>query len=277
VAQVVVYEGEKIRWSGAMRSRETRVRLGRGATMDIRIRADRVSTVQGHLELRGRRLFISDDASTEGIFVNEGRVLGPTPITSADEIRIVSVLLRVEVMLDEGEMEGPDTKEEEFLEVIRKNPKDNDTRLVYADWLEEHGHPKRAELLRLQCGLDEVDEHDDQQVKRMELKLEALSPQDEAWWRTLISRSPIDKCEVLPDFKFKCPKRWSQLTPTPRDTIRFCESCQREVFFCSSLSDIRYRASRAECVAFDSSLRRKRALTVYDETDQQVFEMGEVG
>ncbi len=43
-----------------------------------------------------------------------------------------------------------DPTEEVFLELIRKNPRDNATRLVYADWLEDRGDP-RAEYLRVLC------------------------------------------------------------------------------------------------------------------------------
>jgi uncharacterized protein (TIGR02996 family) len=37
-----------------------------------------------------------------------------------------------------------------FLQAILDNPHDDLPRLVYADWLDEHGHPGRAELIRLQ-------------------------------------------------------------------------------------------------------------------------------
>src|SRR4051794_37815108 len=50
------------------------------------------------------------------------------------------------------------TLEDAFLRDILKQPDDDTTRLVYADWLEEQGDP-RAEFLRLECrlrGLPEV-------------------------------------------------------------------------------------------------------------------------
>src|SRR5262249_2869178 len=37
-----------------------------------------------------------------------------------------------------------------FLADIIANPDDDDLRLVYADWLEDHGQPERAEFIRLQ-------------------------------------------------------------------------------------------------------------------------------
>ena len=36
-----------------------------------------------------------------------------------------------------------------FLEVLKANSADDTTRLVYADWLDEHGEPAKAEYLRL--------------------------------------------------------------------------------------------------------------------------------
>jgi uncharacterized protein (TIGR02996 family) len=41
--------------------------------------------------------------------------------------------------------------ESALLAAIEANPADDLPRLVYADWLEEHGHPIRAEFIRLQC------------------------------------------------------------------------------------------------------------------------------
>jgi uncharacterized protein (TIGR02996 family) len=38
-----------------------------------------------------------------------------------------------------------------FLEAIGDEPDDDTPRLIYADWLEEHGEPERAEFIRLQC------------------------------------------------------------------------------------------------------------------------------
>jgi uncharacterized protein (TIGR02996 family) len=40
---------------------------------------------------------------------------------------------------------------EGFLQAIREAPDDDAPRLVYADWLDDHGDPDRAEFIRLQC------------------------------------------------------------------------------------------------------------------------------
>src|SRR5262245_9849748 len=40
-----------------------------------------------------------------------------------------------------------------LLAAIRASPEDDAPRLVYADWLDEHGQPERAEFIRIQCEL----------------------------------------------------------------------------------------------------------------------------
>jgi uncharacterized protein (TIGR02996 family) len=44
-------------------------------------------------------------------------------------------------------------QEEAFLAALAENPEDETTRLVFADWLEEHDEPDRAEFIRVQCAL----------------------------------------------------------------------------------------------------------------------------
>jgi len=43
------------------------------------------------------------------------------------------------------------TDEQGLLRAIREDPADLTPRLIYADWLDEHGDPARAEFIRLQC------------------------------------------------------------------------------------------------------------------------------
>src|SRR5262252_3159682 len=47
---------------------------------------------------------------------------------------------------------------EGFLQDIIERPDDDVPRLVYADWLDEHGDPARAEFIRLQCQFDQKEE-----------------------------------------------------------------------------------------------------------------------
>src|SRR5579884_1935214 len=43
-----------------------------------------------------------------------------------------------------------------FLAAINAAPRDDAPRLIYADWLDEHGDPERAEFIRIQFELEAV-------------------------------------------------------------------------------------------------------------------------
>jgi uncharacterized protein (TIGR02996 family) len=45
------------------------------------------------------------------------------------------------------------THDDAFLQAILENPDDDGPRLVFADWLDDHGRPERAEFIRVQCEL----------------------------------------------------------------------------------------------------------------------------
>jgi uncharacterized protein (TIGR02996 family) len=50
-------------------------------------------------------------------------------------------------------MSGRAGEDRAFLEAIRDAPEDDTPRLVFADWLEDHGDPARATFIRVQCEL----------------------------------------------------------------------------------------------------------------------------
>ncbi|HKB04002.1 MAG TPA: TIGR02996 domain-containing protein [Gemmataceae bacterium] len=45
---------------------------------------------------------------------------------------------------------------DDLLRAVLAAPEDDAPRLIYADWLDEHGHPERAEFVRLQCAMDRI-------------------------------------------------------------------------------------------------------------------------
>src|SRR5262245_38829145 len=55
-----------------------------------------------------------------------------------------------------------------LLAAIREAPDDDAPRLVYADWLDEHGQPERAEFIRVQC---ELARHDSAELRTREAEL----------------------------------------------------------------------------------------------------------
>src|SRR3954462_12824674 len=49
--------------------------------------------------------------------------------------------------------------ERAFLDDIIASPEDDAPRLIFADWLEDHGDPDRAEFIRLQVELEKLPPH----------------------------------------------------------------------------------------------------------------------
>jgi uncharacterized protein (TIGR02996 family) len=55
-----------------------------------------------------------------------------------------------------------------FLAAIRAAPDDDAPRLIYADWLDEHDQPERAEFIRVQC---ELARKDSPELRKREVEL----------------------------------------------------------------------------------------------------------
>lgn len=72
------------------------------------------------------------------------------------------------------------SEEEGFIRAIQESPQDDSLRLVYADWLEEHGDAQRAEYLRL--------EH---QFSHVPGRLRALCQQLDPGWLASVLRRPV--------------------------------------------------------------------------------------
>src|SRR5262245_29279508 len=73
------------------------------------------------------------------------------------------------------------SERDSLLAAIYADPDDDATRLVFADWLDDHGEPDRAEYIRLQlrsAGMDENDSGRKALVRREEVLWDANA---EAW------------------------------------------------------------------------------------------------
>jgi uncharacterized protein (TIGR02996 family) len=68
-----------------------------------------------------------------------------------------------------------------FLQAILVEPEDDTHRLVYADWLDEHGNSDRAEFIRVQCELARLD-LPDRTMQRLRRRMQALLKQHAAEW-----------------------------------------------------------------------------------------------
>lgn len=50
-------------------------------------------------------------------------------------------------------------------------------------------------------------------------------------------------------FKFTCPREWEELDPTPTTGVRFCNSCNSNVYLAQTSEDFEQHASENRCVA----------------------------
>jgi uncharacterized protein (TIGR02996 family) len=74
-----------------------------------------------------------------------------------------------------------------FLDAIRENPEDDGPRLVYADWLDEHGDAERAEFIRAQCELARL-EVDDERFPAVRQRVSELLAKNGREWTEALRR-----------------------------------------------------------------------------------------
>lgn len=78
-----------------------------------------------------------------------------------------------------------DILEDAFLATIREHPDDDAPRLIFADWLEDHGDPDRATFIRLQVDRARCKPHDLRQRKLLALEEPLLHEHEHRWRETL--------------------------------------------------------------------------------------------
>jgi uncharacterized protein (TIGR02996 family) len=76
-----------------------------------------------------------------------------------------------------------------FLQDIREHPDDDALRLIFSDWLEEHGDP-RGPFIRTQCRLAAMAD-DDRRRRRLERREERLLQRHQAGWLAALSRPAL--------------------------------------------------------------------------------------
>jgi uncharacterized protein (TIGR02996 family) len=71
---------------------------------------------------------------------------------------------------------------------MKENPEDDTPRLIFADWLADHGEPERGEFLRLQCRVAQTREADEQE--RLHQHITALLEQHQPTWLAPLEEIP---------------------------------------------------------------------------------------
>jgi uncharacterized protein (TIGR02996 family) len=139
-----------------------------------------------------------------------------------------------------------------FLRELLDKPGDTTTRLVYADWLDERGDV-RGEFLRLELRLNELPEHDERRPWILD-RLRELRQEIDPKWLARLDQTDVENCQLR--FAYQCPQRWEKLKRTTSPAVRFCDSCQENVYHCTTIEEAREHARCGHCVAVDSRLAR---------------------
>ena len=141
---------------------------------------------------------------------------------------------------------APDDAEHELLARLRAKPDDPDLRLVYADWLEDHGFVVRAQITR--------GAHAD---------VSAILAESTPEWRAIASCATVYDC-----MRDDCPRQWSRFAPALDDErLRACGTCSRTVRYCLHALDPRGATVRGEVMVIDTSLEVENEADAGDTLD----------
>jgi len=229
--------------------------IGRAEGNDIVLRDSHVSRRHARLVARDGEYLLVDIVSTNGTYLNGRRVVSPTVVCAHDSVHIGTYVLVFGEANSEPTQERPlaafiprDGTEAALLRAIGEG--DEDSRLVYGDWLEEHGHMREAEFVRLQQALRAMAPEEVAFGTRTQ-RLRELAQSIDFRWRVRVARPAIERCMRSPGFDFRCPKDWGSLSLTDREDVRHCGACNKSVYYCTNVPEARGHAARGECVALD--------------------------
>jgi uncharacterized protein (TIGR02996 family) len=157
-----------------------------------------------------------------------------------------------------------------FLAQLLADPAANDTRLVYADWLEERGDAAsagKAEFLRVTVELA-AGRGPKRWRKARQKRLQQLAAGLDTDWLAVVSRLAVENCHrkqaaAAPGlradvrFDFLCERRWEGLRPTDDPAVRFCDGCRHNVYYCDTIGEARLHAWERHCIAVDLGVIRR--------------------
>lgn len=150
-----------------------------------------------------------------------------------------------------------------FLQALLDRPRDDVSRLVYADWLEDQNDPTaalQAEYLRLT-----VEAARGPLPVEKDARLRQLAADLEPDWLAVVSRIPVENCPREPALaaasllRFVCGLNWQDLRPTEQRTVRHCPECGKDVHYCGTIREARDHAREDHCIAVDLGILRREA------------------
>jgi uncharacterized protein (TIGR02996 family) len=226
----------------------TEITIGRQAS-DIILPMGNVSKYHARCVLKDGRIILVDLKSTNGTYVNGRKLTSPIVLHDNDKVDVGDFTLEFSIdefaELDEYDTAEVDVTELRLLAAIAH--RDEASRLVYADWLEEHGYPDRAEFLRITEELVAIQPEAPGFRSRSE-RMRKLAETIDIHWRHKVARPLVENCLAV---EFECPKDWGNLATTERSNVRYCGACAKRVYFCATIGEAQVHARRGDCVAVD--------------------------
>jgi uncharacterized protein (TIGR02996 family) len=223
--------------------RRDEVTIGSDRQVDIFV--PHAEPIHARLVADGKQWLIVTSAPT---VINGRQVEGRFVVDAEDEILIGGYVVAIRpVELDAREQE-----------LIASAVRDDDARLIYADWLEERGQWDRAEFLRLQSaayGLDPMSPR----FQSLALRIKKLSPALDLTWRMMLSRDDVEGCRSV-SRELTCTMNWSFLEPTNDPTVRSCGGCRQHVYYCATEEQAAEHARAGHCIVIDLGATRGELL-----------------
>jgi uncharacterized protein (TIGR02996 family) len=155
--------------------------------------------------------------------------------------------------------------EDGFLRAIHDNPKDDASRLVYADWLDEQGDAVSAAKADFLRGAVELATSKKPKgwKKAKRKRLQELAAALDTDWLAVVSSLAVENCggerprSAEFRFDFVCDRRWEDMRPTQKgDGVRFCDACRKKVHYCATITEGREHAESGHCIAVDLGVIR---------------------
>jgi uncharacterized protein (TIGR02996 family) len=170
-------------------------------------------------------------------------------------------------------------REDDFLQAILANPKDDAALLIYSDWLDEQGDPTsaaKAEFLSLMAPPSGGPPRNG--GKKARKRMQQLAASLDTGWLAVVSRLTVENCPIRRNegepwprtsvFQFRCERRWEDLQPTDDREVRFCRACSLSVYYCDTIMEVRQHAGQGHCVAVDLGIIRREGDLANPEPDR---------
>jgi uncharacterized protein (TIGR02996 family) len=151
------------------------------------------------------------------------------------------------------------TPDEAFLHDVCEHPDDDAPRLVYADWLDEHGEADRAEFIRVECELEHTEEYSPRWRQLSARQLALIRAHKKEWVKpfkgwTYSTRFRCGFVETVMVSQKQFTARAAELFRlSPVRTLQFTRLCAPDT--------MRVPAATVEALAAVPELRRASGLT----------------